>query len=337
MYERERARFQQYEELFTNDVELFRREATKAYSAYEPHERKFLGKLETADVTSYAALTTWEDALLPVLFTLQTKRTEPTFRRAMVKHLVLDVDETQKTIHGVINSREKALIEKFITQVYGRQTKKNRKQRRRIFGLFSVPQQEVFDMKEHLVAYTLLRHIADEHNIAVVDAHTSLRLRLKMGRRIRRERKKALRAETVRLAHIADRMADIRAVHNGLVADVLDKNIDLATVISIRNRYEKRLASLSKSDVMSAAKRLAIFDEETKEFRDQYASAITGDLEASLEATRQSAKAIDDLLLRIFDLTTTQKNQLLLYTKEYRELADEQAAIAQTQKNRADS
>jgi hypothetical protein len=339
VYERERARLQQYEELLAKDVELFRREATKAYSAFEPYERKFLRKLETGEVTSYVALTTWEDALLPVLYTLQTKRAEPAFRRAMVKHLALDMDETQKTIHSVINTREKAVIQKFITQVYGKETKRksHRKQRRHILGLFAVPQQEVFDMKEHLVAYTLLRHVADEHGIAVVDAHAPLRMRLKAARRVRRERKKAKRAEAVQLAHIAARTAEIRAARNGLVADILDKNIDLVTVISLRNRYEKRLSALSKSDVIHAAKRLAIFDEETREFREQYTSLAAVDIEASLESTRQMTKAIDDLLLRIFDLTTTQKNQLLLYTKEYRELVDEQAAIMQTQKNREES
>jgi len=339
IYERERVRLQQYEELLTNDVELFRREATKAYRAFEPHERRFLRKLETDEVTSYAALTIWEDTLLPVLYTLQTKRAEPTFRRVMVKHLALDMDEAQKTIHGVINTREKAVIQKFITQVYGKESKRksHRRQRRHILGLFAVPQQEVFDMKEHLVAYTLLHHVADEHGVAVVDAHASLRMRLRAARRVRRERKRAKRAEAVQLAHIAARTAEIRAARNGLVADILDKNIDLVTVISLRNRYEKRLSALAKSDVMHAAKRLAIFDEETREFREQYTSLAGVDIEASLESTRQMTKAIDDLLLRIFDLTTTQKNQLLLYTKEYRELADEQAAIMQTQKNREEN
>lgn len=339
IYERERAKLQQYEELFSSDVELFRREAAKAYGAYEPRERKFLRKLEGVDMTSYAVLTTWEDMLLPVLYTLQTKRAEPTFRKSLVRHLVLDVDETQKTIHNVINTREKEVIQKFITQVYGPETKKSpyRKQRRHALGLFAVPQQEVFDMKDHLVAYTLLRHVADEHAIAVIDIHAPLRKRLKAARRVRRERKQTMRAEAVRLAYIENRTAEIRAAHDGLVADILDKNIDLVTVISLRNRYEKRLAALSKSDVIHASKRLAIFDQETSEFREQYTSTAAGDLEASLEATRQTTKVIDDLLIRIFDLTTTQKNQLLLYTKEYRELVDEQAAIMQTQKNRAEN
>jgi hypothetical protein len=46
-------------------------------------------------------------------------------------------------------------------------------------------------------------------------------------------------------------------------------------------------------------------------------------------------KDIDNLILRIFDLTTIQKNQLLLYSKEYRQLIQEKTDIINLQNDRS--
>jgi hypothetical protein len=255
----------------------------------------------------------------------------------MVKHLVLDTDETQASIHNVINLRESEVITKFSNQLYGLARKKDihRKQRARIKELLLLFQQEIFDLKDHYINYMLYKHIAEQNNITVVDPHASLRKRMKYSRQVRRERKNIARFEKERLAFIDGRMIELRNVDKGILADIFDKGIDLVVVIGIRNQYEKRVAKLSTTDVKSVAKRLAIFDAETQEFRNKYTDKLANtSANTSLELARTITKSIDGLLLHIFDLNLTQKNQLLLYTKEYRELAQEQATILHTIKTR---
>ena len=89
---------------------------------------------------------------------------------------------------------------------------------------------------------------------------------------------------------------------------------------------------MSKDDETNAIKRLSIFDSETQQFKnEQIYKLLTRSDRMNLEATRLISKEIDTLLLRIFDLSNIQKNQLLMYSKEYRELIQEQATINKLQ------
>ncbi len=151
LLEREHVRRQQYEDLLMNDMELFRREATRLYGLYTPTERALLARLESRTVSAYTVLITWEEMLQPLLRELRVKRSEPTFRKAMMKHLFLSADETQPTIHKVVSLRESDVVQKFIINLYGVGKKRDahRKQRVRIKELFLLFQQEVLDMKQH--------------------------------------------------------------------------------------------------------------------------------------------------------------------------------------------
>ena len=106
-------------------------------------------------------------------------------------------------------------------------------------------------------------------------------------------------------------------------------------VLGLRNQYEKKINELSKSDQKNAVKRLAVFDKETAKFREEQIKkiALSSD-QAGLEITRKITKDVDSLLLRIFDLSNIQKNQLVIQMKEFRELSSEKATILERQDNR---
>ena len=106
----------------------------------------------------------------------------------------------------------------------------------------------------------------------------------------------------------------------------MKKEWDLVTIISMRNQYDKRIGAMAKKDRSSALKRLAVFEKVTQQFRNDYIEQATS-AKMSLELTRQLSEEVDALLLRIFDLSTVQKNQLLVQSKEYRELIVESKNI----------
>lgn len=84
----------------------------------------------------------------------------------------------------------------------------------------------------------------------------------------------------------------------------------------------------------NAVKRLEIFDQITVGFKNkQLENNVINSNKINLELTRTKIKEIDTLLLRIFDLSNIQKNQLLSQVKEYRDLFKEQNSIYNKIKN----
>ncbi len=338
IYDREQTTVKLYTDLATTDREAFRRAATSAYESFNVHDRVFIDKFESTSATPYDVLILWKDMLLPVSHTLRTKRSDLMFRNAMMKHLVLDTDEVQSTIHQVINMRESDAIRKFTVRLYPLDKKKDtyRKQRAHIADLLLMFQQEIFDLKDRYVSYMMYKYVAQQQEMTIIDPYASFLKRAVAARRIRAERRNVIRAEQARLACIQLRIHELRTANGMLLGDILDMNVDLIVVLGLRNQYEKHIAKLPTSDAISAAKRLAIFETETQTFREGYIdSATTDPVEVSLEITRSMTKSIDGLLLRIFDLPMMQKNQLLVHAKQYRELTRERADILQAQQTRS--
>jgi hypothetical protein len=86
----------------------------------------------------------------------------------------------------------------------------------------------------------------------------------------------------------------------------------------------------------SLIKRLDIFQEVTREFRDEHTGRLAMlSAQDSLSSARAIAEEIDVLLLQFFDLSTTHRNLLLLQMREYRELGQELQGILRTQELRS--
>lgn len=337
--DREQSRKQQITDCVLTNVETFRTEASKAYCDFTPNERALLNGIKTDDIAGYNVLAAWHDQLKPLYHILHSSLSDKTFRESIVKNLVLDKEETQSRIDRLITDRKSEILHNFIFDIYPIVNNKRKdiykKQRERVKNLLSQPESEIEQIRDHQINYILYKGAASQNHITVVDPYTSLFKRIKARKCIHTERKKTLAYENNRLSYITERLRELSAMNGGLLVSFLDKKWDLIVVLDLRNRYEKEITKLSPNDKKDAIKRLAIFDAKTHEFKKEQIEkiAISSD-QVSLETTRTITKDIDALLLRIFDLTTIQKNQLLLCTKEYRELTQEQSAILQTQNNR---
>lgn len=337
--DREQTKRQQITDSILTNLEDFRTNAARAYHDFIPVERKLLASIETNDTTSYNVLAAWDNELRPLLHTLHSKLSAETFRAFMVKNLVLNEKEAQTKIDQIITERKSEVLRSFIYDLYpivkkGR-TDINSKQRERAKDLLSRPESDIEQIRNHQIDYMLYKEAAAQNHITVADSHASLFKRIRTKARIRAERKKILAAENNRLLYITKRLRELSAMNGGLLINLLDKKMDLMVILDLRNRYEKKIAKLSPEEAKNAVKRLAIFDSETLEFKkEQIEKLVINSDQTSLETTRAITRDIDTLLLRIFDLTTTQKNQLLLHTKEYRELTQEQTTILQKTEQR---
>jgi len=336
---REQSTRQRLNDIALTNTEAFRAEATKAYHKHTTQERKSLSKLKSKDITIYNVLAAWQDELLPLLDSLGEKQTDDIFCKFISKNLILNKDNLQSKIEQLITERKKELLTDFTLNIYPLEKNgkdKHKSQRKQALKLLSLPKSSIINIKTRFVDYIICKEIANKNNLTVIDAHSSF---IKRGRNkslIRSERKKAIKSEKKQLIYVKSRFDSLSAINGGLINVILDKGWDLMTVLALRNQYEKSVNKLSKKDEKNAVKRLEIFDKETKSFKKEQADSLIVDSDqANLETTRAITKDIDALLLRIFDLTNVQKNQLVLNIKEYRELTQEKANILQTQSNRA--
>jgi hypothetical protein len=334
--DREQARRQQITNIYLTNIEDFRIKATKAYSNFCQKDRSTLKSIETDNISSYGILSEWEQNLLPIQKSLISKRSDDSFAKLLTKNLSLNNDEVQLKIEDIISERESEILNNFISQIYLDQ--KNNfyaEQRHNLKTLLLKSESEIKQIKDHQIDYFLYKEIAMQNNINVVDSHTSIIKRIMANRRINSERKKTIKFENERLIFINNRLKTLSTINGGLMTEVVDNNWDLITIFSLRNQYEKKISKLSENDSENAIKRLEVFDAETQKFKTEQIEKINlSSNQINLETTRLLTKNIDNLLLRIFDLTNMQKNQLLLYSKEYRELNQEQTAINNLQNNR---
>ena len=127
---------------------------------------------------------------------------------------------------------------------------------------------------------------------------------------------------------IYSRLEELSKINNNLIEDILDKKWDLMIVLGLRNNYEKKIAKINDDQPDSATKRLAIFHNETKKFKEEELDKmemLPG--QSSIDLARVASEEADNLLMRIFNLTNIQKNQLVLQMKEHRELNKERKEI----------
>lgn len=337
--DREQTKRQHITDLILTNIEDFRDEASKVYGAFSLKERSLLEGLDANGIDSYNVLSAWEEELLPLIHALQSKQTEDVFRKAIVKNLFLSEAEIQPKIDELISKREAEIIHNFTFRLYPVNENKRKdiykKQRERVRILFSRPEAEILQIKDHKIDYMLCSEAAEKNNIIVVDPYSSRSKRNKAIKMINKERRNILAAENERLEYTKGRLEALSAMNGGILIDITTKKWDLMTILSLRNQYEKSVDKLSKEDSNNAIKRLEIFDKETRDFRnEQMAKLVVSADQVSLAIARTITKDIDTLLLQVFDLTVIQKNQLVLNAKEYRELSHEQAEITKHQSNR---
>lgn len=311
-------------DLLLADREQFRTQSELFLRQFKPRERKQLKGIETRSISAYHLLYSWKNELYPVVKQLVAKRTDKKFRAYMKKQLIVSNDELDAKIEQLIDMRINEVRTRFLKQLYSDSGSAYKNAQK----LLKKTDEELDELLSRVISVTLSTIVASENGVAIVDGHASLLRRLRCHRKVRRERKYLRSSRGKRLAYIQQRKQELSNKSNGLFLEINEKGWDLITIISLRNQYEKIINGLPQKSAQNVVKRLAVFEEVTQKFRNDYIEKTnTANPKAGLGFAQIAAQEVDDLLLRIFDLSTTQKNQLLIHAKEYRELIEEQTEI----------
>lgn len=328
LVDREHDLVKDYTEKAIKNAEIFRSESQMFHGRFTRARRKQIKRIESTSLSSYDLLMAWQDQLAPDLQKLEESRNSNAFNKSVAKHLQVQGAATQDVVDQIIRQRREQLNSKFLDQFKKRSTKKIVKE------LIEKPFKEIQALKDQYIHVTLTRMVAKEHGINIVDPHSSLLGKISSVIRVRRERKKRNKREQKRIHEIDARIQEIEKNDSNLIGGIMSLRVDLMSILAARTSFEKRLSKLAKDEAIDAAARLEIFNDETRKIRYSIISDIPGSAEMSLESVYAATKITDELLLRIFDLTNTQKNNLLLQTKEHRELREERDKIIQSQKER---
>lgn len=328
LIDREHESYKIFIEKAIKNVEIFRCDAQMIYSRYSPSRRLLIKNLTSNNLDPYDVLAAWSDDVEPTLGKLEASRSSLAFNKSISKYLQTSEKTTQQTIDQIIDRRIDEVSQQFINRF------ESINSRAAVSELIYRPIKEINVIKQQYIQVSLVDLVAKEYGIKFVDPHSSLFRRLSSMFKIRRERKLLNRRDKKRLNAISLRLEEIKQADDGLIGEVLNRKIDLISILASRTNFEKRIEKLSIDEAIDAATRLEIFYEETRNIRHEIMNSIAGSAELSLESVHTATKLTDKLLLRIFDLTNTQKNNLLMQTKEYRELSEEHERIIQSRKER---
>lgn len=311
--------------------EAFRVDAVIAYEKCASKNRILMRSFETTRVTARDVFEAWQEHLLPLHQTIEAPRSQSAFRRHIAKHLSLEMAAAQQKAEALICERNHQALTDVLDMLYtGRRSKKAR---RRAERFLMQPDGIIGEYQQCYITYCAYREVATRHGIVVVDPHAPFYARLLSQLALWRERKITTTNETRRLAEVHVRLNELAAAHDGLIKAASEYKWDLATAVSLRAQYEKHVACLSEQEAKDGLKRLAAFDEVTREFRQKHIEqhASTHD---NLKNMHAIATGIDRFLLHLFELSNAEKNQFMVSVKEYRELMRERAAIRHIQDHR---
>jgi hypothetical protein len=316
----------------SENVETFRTDAMLTAKTYSRSERKRIAQFTHDPSAAYVIVTTWDSTLRPTIESVEHSRKNTLLKQTMRKHFLLDEEDVKNEINGIAERRVASLLEDFIVEYYPlpryfsrgkvRSLRQNARQQ------FLLRSDETKELSEHLSNFMIYNHVAELVGIHTIDPSASLWSRYRSARAIKKERKDRRNRSRERLATIDQRLQTLITGSGELLVPVFDYGWDLVEIYALRNSYEKRLATVTKTKQLTVTERLELFDRQTHTFKQTAVEKNARKLsDKNLAATRKMIAAIDDILLAIFDLDNKGRNQLLLEFKEYRELIAEKAKL----------
>jgi|GEM_PF-1984943 len=311
--------------------EAFRIEATTAFKQYTPKKRVLTRSFETPHVGARDVFAAWQEHLLPLHQNIEVARSQFIFRRHIAKHLSLEMPVAQKKAEALISERNHQALAQALDALYaGRRFKKTRHCAER----FLAQSDDVISLQQQCyMTYCAYKYVALQQRIVIVDPHAAFYSRMLRRLALWRERRTTITNETKRLAEVHARLSELAALHDGLIKAASENKWDLATAFNLRTQYEKRLVCLSEQEIGSIVRRMAVYDEITREFRQNYIEQYAS-IHDNLKSMSTITSGIDALLLHLFEMSNAEKNQFMILVKEYRELLRERAAIKHTQEYR---
>ena len=302
----------------------FRASAHRSAEHYDRPLRQLLNHVDTKDVPVYELLSDWSVLVVPEIEALQPASKSTTLRSALAKQLRLSNTEATSLADRLVEERVSLLRNTFLDHRYS----STEKARAAANELLSLSTGEVADIRSRFVAYELYRLVAKESGIIFYDAHASRLQRLYQRVTEHRQVKRYQKRQARRLVTILARQQELKSFSQAIISRILLLELDTVLALDAYRKYKNQLDKLKPENVTSA-KRLSLFAAATKKIREAHTAKQS--TTAKLADLQGALKAIDDVLVELFDMTDAQRNVLMTNLKEYRDLEREASRITKEQ------
>lgn len=300
----------------------FRVQTEQAYAVCPRAFRAMARRFDRSLPMALEFFLSWREDCLPRLQLIEQASQQKSAQALLSEKFLFDETQRDEILRDITSQALAAERSRFVTKNYPITEKRLHKLAQQFVDQpMEVCQQQI----DNFINYLLYRAVVREAGVIVRDRQARLAVRLVQSLRGGRQVRRLVRQMRQRLRQIDDEVLKLESTQSGLVSRLIGLNIDYVTVLAARQEYEKALARLSKKAAESPAKRLALYEKKTESIRATYLDAAPG--LANLADTQKAVKEIDDVLLAVFDLDTTQRNEIMKALKQYRELVRERDVL----------
>lgn len=305
------------------NVEQFRFEAARAYNDFTSSDRAAVARLQGRNSSADDFFILWLDELRVQRKKLVRSQGDPGFIESLEKGLQLSAVERDVKVASIISARDQELITQGLDKIYNQPHKQ---QRIAALRLLERNDDEIEKLYRRYVALEVYTHVAHMEGVALYDPHASRAGRLLQRYTISKQRRQLRKKENRRLQSIEGELSELMKWNEGLAGAIHASGIDAIALIAAKAKYEKHLMVLHKGERNNPGVQITIYNDIVSDLRKRYGSRLKARTE-SLQGARQATQALDDICVRVFDLTNAKKNELLTVTKKIRELEKEQELI----------
>ncbi len=328
---------QTLEALIRTDRESFRAQAIDALAQFAPEDRDLAASLlaNKGKVTAGDLFYAWRTELRPLYEELEELAEDPKFKTYLTKKLHFKPDDADMVIEDVLDARRDLARDETILSVYPHHGDDTPYQHAYATELLTRSIGTIDDYFGRYTRYHEALELADKHQITLCDPHASWLDRQKSAMQINKERRAMTAHEDARLEEISTHMASITADPESIVSRIISYGWDYPAVMDLRQRYQRQVDALPRSDQKNPTKLLKIFEKVTKDFRDKEADRVAErGTHTGLRELQQIHEHIYNLLLEIFDQSSAQRNYLLVEVQKHVKLRQERDLILLVQRNR---
>lgn len=301
--------------LLVNEAE-FQADLARFSREFTAYERRRINQFSTKQLTGYDFLVQYFSTIQPTITTIQAASENTKFRRETTNQLCLPEDEARGYISRLAAQRSREVLREAVIRYYNIPPKQHA-------SSFVTNTVETL-LTQHDSIETYLQHaqnfysyatLAHECGVPYLDHQASFLRRQQMKRRVKHHAERMDSARYRDYYH-AKRKQLIEVVYAGVLHEVIEFDWNLATVLALRNKYEKSLKTAKTSD--DPYQNLLVLEQTTKEFVAEETQRLNP--AASMSEHQATKATIQALLVRIFSLSPVQKNNFLLLLKEYKRL-----------------
>lgn len=314
--------------------EAFRAQAMDALGQFSSDDRELAASMDSKYTSTGTILDAWTEQIEPMYHDLEKKRSDARLKQSLVRHIGFHDNDASRMIDYMIKTRKQSLLDEVLDNLYHSDIEEPPRQREHALNFLSQTPTEIQDYRDRYFAFINAIETAERNNITLCDPNAPWLERQRTALAINKQRQHLAQNEDIRLEAIDDELRQLLA-DDTLLSHVVGKKLHLAQLLELATKYQRQVEDLSRDKQDGASMRLKLFERITSDFVEQEVERIATSHHAhTLKTLRVMQSEISTILLEIFDLTNTRRNQLLLDTQRYTRLIQERDLILLIQRNR---